>query len=696
MDSIDILNEIKQNFVDSSYDINNNRAFPDIRDGLKPSMRACLWAMYKSKFTSDKPHVKSAKISGLVAANLWPHGTQAIYETFVRMSQKFTNNIPEVDFHGANGNQILGGDSFAADRYSEARLAKITEEGMLKGIDKNNVDMMLNFSEDEEWPCILPAVFPRLLVNGAQGIGVSIANVWTLHNFKETADLIIDYLKNNKVDEDGYYPDFPTGGTIVNKDELPAINKTGKGKVIVESSYIIDKKTINFYELPYQVYVEPVIEQIKKAIDDGKITNIKDVYNKSDKKCLSLEVICDKADSVQKVLAQLFAYTDLRNQYNVNQVGMVGKTPTLRNLKEVLEIYSAHNLECIKREFSFDKEKTAERINILEGLLIAIDNIDDVINIIKTSDNTKEFLKEKYRLNDAQVAAILDMKLSKLSKLESDKVKKELGEKREYFNYCCEIVDDENKQKDILIARLKDLVDKFGDERRTKVIQKEIIKQEKSARKKAEPKDVVITVNEDGYIKSMLIKDYKKSKDEIMTCKTVDTEEMIKIFTNKGKIYRVAGKKIKKCAYADKGQALGSILNFDQGEKVIAADGTKSRKTGECLIICTKQGQIKKCKTDAWDGTTANANGMKYMGFKDDSDEVVGICWANENSYVAIETNNGYVLRFVLSALNFQGKTASGVKGIKLGDGDFVKNIAIGEITSDIVLKTRGTKGSLK
>ena len=354
INEIDIIDEVQQNFVDSSYDTNTNRAFPDIRDGLKPGQRACLWEMYTKKYTSKKPHVKSAKISGGVAALWWPHGTTAIYETFARMSQPFTNNIPEVDFHGSNGNVILGGDAIAADRYTEARLSPIVECGMLSGIDKRVVPMQANFSEDDEWPRVLPAVFPRLLVNGAQGIGVSLSNVWLPHSFSESAELLLHYIETGELDEDNFYPDFPTGGTIINKNELATINKTGRGKVIIESKFRISGHEIDFYELPYQVFIEPVIDEIKKAIDEEKVTGIADVYNKSDKKRISLVVTCLPGIEPLKVVNQLFAATNLRKQFNANQNGIISKTPVMITLKKYADTYIEHNTGCIKREYEYD------------------------------------------------------------------------------------------------------------------------------------------------------------------------------------------------------------------------------------------------------------------------------------------------------------------------------------------------------
>jgi DNA gyrase subunit A len=430
--------------------------------------------MYTKKYTSSKPHVKSAKISGGVAALWWPHGTTAIYETFARMSQPFTNNLPEVDFHGANGNVILGGDALAADRYTEARLAPIVEQGMFQSMNKQPVPMIKNFSEDEEWPKVLPAVFPRLLVNGSQGIGVSLAQVWLPHNFTETANLILDYIATGELKEDTYYPDFPTGGLIINQDELPKINKTGKGRVIVEARYKIDGQTINFYEMPYQVFIEPVIDQIKKAIEEEKIEGISEVFNKSDKKRLLLSIECDSGFSPEKVVAQLFNETDLRKQYNANQNGIVSKTPILVNLQYYVDCYIVHNETCIRRESEFDLKKTQERIEILEGLAKALEDIDNVIQIIKqskTSTIAGEALKAKYSLTDRQVKAILDMRLSKLANMERIAILNELEEKRELALQLQEIIESVEKRKKILADRLTTLRDNFMTPRQSEVCQ---------------------------------------------------------------------------------------------------------------------------------------------------------------------------------------------------------------------------------
>ena len=699
---IDILDEVKQNFIDSSYDVNTNRAFPNVKDGLKPGQRACLWEMYTKGYTSNKPHVKSAKIDGGVAALWWPHGTTAIYETFARMSQPFTNNVPEVDFHGANGNIILGGDALAADRYTEARLSKIAEEGMLKGIDKNNVPMLWNFSEDEQWPQVLPAVFPRLLVNGCQGIGVSVANVFLPHSFTETANLILKYLKENILDEEEYCPDFPTGGTIINQDELATINKTGKGRVILEANYTINNNEIVFYEMPYQVYIEPVIETIKEKIEDGVIEGINDIFNKSDKKRIALVIECQKGYKPEQIVEQLFQNTPLRSQYNANQNGIISKTPVLLNLRQIVDCYIEHNLECIQKEFQFDLDKTNARIEILEGLIAALANIDDIVDIIRKSDSpteAKNTLMDKYSFTENQAKSILDMKLARLTKLDGVKLNDELQEKQEYAAKCAEIVGSEDSRKQVLIERLTELRDKFGDKRRTKVIQKTITKKASNGTtKQSEPvEDVVITYNPIGYLQRIPISSYRKSNFKGFKC---TTEDLVLLFSNKGRFFRISPKDIKSCGIKDKGTAIGAILKLEPGEKILNVFSDIINQDRPYLLFALKDGSVKKIEKMEYLGKTRNLSGMIATKVKDS--EVVSVQETNGNDIV-LGSKNGYYIRFAADDVRATGRNSAGVKGIKLSDGDYLttciicdkidKEVKIEDKKITIAAQGRGGKG---
>ena len=684
---IDILDEVRQNFIDSSYDVNTNRAFPNVKDGLKPGQRACIWEMYTKGYTSNKPHVKSAKIDGGVAALWWPHGTTAIYETFARMSQPFTNNVPEVDFHGSNGSIIVGGDALAADRYTEARLAKITEEGMLKGIDKNNVPMLWNFSEDEQWPQVLPAVFPRLLVNGCQGIGVSVANTFLPHSFTETANLILKYLKENILEEDTYYPDFPTGGTIINKDDLGEINKTGKGKVILEANYTINNNEITFYEMPYQLYVEPLVDTIKEKIEDETLEGISDVLNKSDKKGIALSIICQKGYKPENIVEQLFQNTPLRSQYNANQNGIISKTPILLNLQQIVDCYTEHNLECIQKEFQFDLDKTNARIEILEGLIAALANIDDIVDIIRKSDSpteAKNTLMGKYQFTENQAKSILDMKLARLTKLDGVKLNDELQEKQEYAAKCAEIVDSEDSRKQVLIERLTELRDKFGDKRRTKVIQKTIAKKSSNGTtKQPEPiEDVVVTYNPIGYLQRIPVSNYRKSNFKGFKC---TTEDLVLLFSNKGRFFRISPKDIKSCSVKDKGTAIGAIIKLQPGEKIINVFSSIIDEKHPYLTFVLNNGIIKKSESTSFYGTTRNLTGMTAIKLKDDS-FVIGVQLTNGNDIV-LSTENNMFIRFSAEDVRPMGRNAAGVKAINLAEGDSVREMIICEPT-DKTIKT--------
>lgn len=694
MNKIDICEELSYNFLDSSYETNCRRAFPDIRDGLKDGQRACLWEMYTKKYNSKKPHVKSAKISGGVAALWWPHGTTAIYETFARMSQPFTNNMPEVDFHGSNGNIILGGDAIAADRYTEARLAPIVEEGMFKSIGKDVVPMLLNFSEDDKWPAVLPAIFPRLLVNGAQGIGVSLSNVWLPHSFSESAELILRYIKTGELDEDNYYPDFPTGGTIINKDELATINKTGRGKVVIESKYRISGQEIDFYELPYQVFIEPVIDEIKKAIEEEKVTGIADVYNRSDKKRISLVVVCAAGQDPEKIVTQLFSATNLRKQFNANQNGIISKTPIMITLKKYVDTYIEHNTNCIKKEYEYDLAAARKRIHILEGLSVALENIDNVIELIKKSE-TKAIaavnLCEKYHLSKEQAEAILGMTLSRLTNMDQIAIANELQEKKELALICQEVIESYQKQKDILSERLRDLVKKFGDKRRTDVIQKDIPKTSTAQKaKELIVEDVIVTRNIQGYIKNIPIKAYRNiSAENIVKART---DDIILLFSSLGKMYRLKISEIKQCSPTDKGTALGAILNLESNEKILYMTNMNIDDKHPYITGVTKQGLVKKSDKTIFIGSTQNKRGMKCAGLNE-GDNFIWFGETNGDCMILL-TSDQMVIQFKLDEINPVGKTAKGVKGIALNEEATVIQVKVGPESKKIPVQHRAGKGS--
>ena len=685
--SIYVEEELTQNFIDFAWDTNNNKAFPSVYDGLKPGQRACLWEMYHKGYVSSKPHVKSAKVAGGVIASLWPHSDTAIYETFVRMAQDFVEKIPEVDFQGASGNIILGQDSFASSRYTEVRLSKIAEEGMFKGIEKDNVPMIPNFSEDEEWPKVLPSIFPRLLVNGSMGIGVGVSQIWVTHNFTETANLILGYLKDNILKEETYYPDFPTGGIIINQDELGKIYKTGKGKIILEGKYQINNNQIVFTEFPYQVYIEPLITKIQELVLKEELNGIENVINTSDKKQISLTIVCERNYSPEKVVEELLEKTSLRTTIHVNQNAIVDVAPTLLNLRQIIDCYIKHNLECIQKEFQFDLDKTNNRIEILEGLIAALANIDDIVNIIRKSDSpteAKNTLMDKYSFTENQAKSILDMKLARLTKLDGAKLNDELQEKQEYAAKCAEIVNFEDSRKQVLIERLTELRDKFGDKRRTKVIQKTIAKKSSNGTtKQPEPvEDVVVTYNPIGYLQRIPVSNYRKSNFKGFKC---TTEDLVLLFSNQGRFFRISPKDIKSCGVKDKGTAIGAIVKLQSGEKIINVFSSIIDEKHPYLTFILKNGILKKSEKIEFNGTTRSLNGMVAIKIKDDS-EVVSIQETNGN-HIVVGTEQNMFIRFAAEDVRPMGRNAAGVKAINLADGDSVREMIICEPT-DKTIKT--------
>ena len=677
--TIDICKELHQNAIDFAYEANSQRAFADARDGLKPGQRACLWEMYNKGYTSNKPHVKSAKIDGGVAASWWPHGTTAIYETFARMSQSWINNIPEVDWHGANGNQIIG-SAPAADRYTEARLAKATEEGMLSGLKKQNVPMILNFSEDEEWPEVLPAIFPRLLINGCQGIGYTVANVWLLHNLVEITEIIKNYLNTQEINYNNIYPDFPSGGIIINKDNLSDIYKTGRGTVIIRGKANIEGNSILITELPYQTYVEPLLEEIKELIIKEEITAIKEVYNKCDKKRLLIEIECDGSPSV--VLAQLYKLTNLQKSYSANQYALVGKTPKLLNLKQYLDIYIEHNINCIKKEYEYDLEKAKIRAEIVEGLVKALEDIDNIIELIKKSESStkaKEALISKYNFTENQAKAILDMKLSKLAKLEKVELNQELIDLTSNINLYNEIITHKNKLQEIFLERLLDFTKKYGTPRKTELTQINNSTKEEKEIEFVEPEKCVVVLTESGLIKRVPSSSFRTQKRNGKGVRTQDditsmvirtnTIDSLMIFTDKGKMYRLLVNDIPVGNNTSKGQSIKSLVLMDIDENPTVIYSIYRDTDAQYVLFATKNGLVKKTALEEY-VKTSKKNGIAAITIKE-NDELVSVNLIKDEDIILL-TKNGYSIRFNSKEVGTTSRATSGVKGINLGEEDSV------------------------
>lgn len=671
--------EISQNFIDFSHEANCQRAFADARDGLKPGQRACLWEMFVKGYSSSKPHVKSAKISGGTVASWWPHGTTAIYDTFARMSQSWINNIPEVDWHGANGSIQISGEP-AADRYTEARLAKSTEEGLLSNIKKHNVNMKLNFSEDEEWPEVFPALYPRLLVNGCQGIGSTIANVWLPHSLDELADVIKEYLTSGEIDYSKLAPSFPTGGVIINKNDLQGIYRTGKGKVILRGKIEVDGNKILITEMPYQVYVEPFIESVKTLITKEEITGISNILNKSNKKQLLIEIECD--GNVATVLNQLFAKTDLQKSYSANQFALVGKTPKLLTFKEYIDIYLNHNYECIKKEYAFDLEKSKKRLEIVEGLVKALEDIDNIIVLIKASESSSAAaanLKLKYQFTDVQAKAIVDMKLGRLAHLEKVELNKEKEELISTINTCEEVIGNISKQQEIYLERFTTFVKKFPNPRRTELIQAADTTKEEKEIEFVEPEKCVVIMTEGGTIKRIPQTSFRtqkrntkgiKTQEDITSCVIrTNTIDSLMIFTNKGNMYRLLVDNIPVGTNVSKGTPITGLIEMEENEKPTVIYSIYRDTDAKYILFVTKNGLVKKTSLEEYT-KTKKKSGILAINIKD-NDELASVFLVKDEDIILI-TEHGNAIRFNSMEIGATSRATSGVKGITLKEEDAV------------------------
>lgn len=659
---INICDELSKNFIDYTYEVNSQRAFPDVRDGLKPGQRACIWEMYKKGYFSNKNFVKSAKVSGGIIASWSPHGDSATYDTFVRMSQPWINNYPEVDWHGNNGNIIIGPEA-AASRYTETKLAKITEDGMLQGLKKNNVPMKPNYLEDDEWPVVLPAIFPRLMVNGSQGIGSTIAQTWLNYNLKEVSDVILKYAHDENINDIELYPDFPTGGILINKSDTLAILKTGKGKAIIRGRAEIKGNSIFITELPYQVYVEPFIEEIRKLILDDEITTISDIYNKSDKKHpILIEVVCES--NPQAVLTKLYASTSLQKNFNANQMALLGKTPMMFTLARYIDAYLAHNVNCVRAEYQFDLNKAQERKEIVDGLLKALENIDNIIALIKKSESTAKArtnLMETYNFTENQAKAIVDMKLGKLAHMEAVELNEERAELDKTITDCLNIVNKPDKQLDIVLKRLEDFTKKYARPRRTEVLEIELSAKPEKEKPIIESQDCIISITANGQWKRGDVPKTarrntvgSKNKDNIVyTCKTNTTEDFY-IFDSNGKMYKTLVNDIPETLQPHNYIGVMTYMASEVNDKYI--------------FFATKKGYVKKVAFEEY--KNIKKSGVIALGFHE-GDSLATVTPISDGNIMLV-TKQGMAIMFNIDTMPVSSRTAKGVIGIKLNEDDEV------------------------
>ena len=685
----DVENEMKSAYMSYAMSVIVSRALPDVRDGLKPVHRRILYTMHEDGLTSDKPYRKSATTVGDVLGRYHPHGDSSVYDAMVRMAQDFSLRYPLIDGHGNFGS--IDGDGAAAYRYTEARMSKMSEV-MLTDIEKNTVDFMPNFDGRLQEPVVLPAKIPALLVNGSSGIAVGMATNIPPHNLSEVIDGIIKIIDNRETTDEELMtvikgPDFPTEGIILGREGIKQAYTTGRGKIIVRAEAEIEemsgnKQRIIVSSLPYQVNKAKLIENIANLAREKRIEGISDLRDESDRNDRVRIVIELKRDAnAQVVLNQLYKNTQMQDTFGVIMLALVNNEPKILTLRQCLDHYIAHREQVITRRTKFELDKALARAHILEGLKIALDNIDEVINIIRSSyDDAKERLMKRFGLSDIQAQAILDMRLKTLSGLQREKIEEEYNELMKLIAHLREILANEQLVLDIIKEELLEIKQKYGDERRTKIVAAEgeinvedLIKEEQT----------VVALTHFGYIKRMPIDTYRSQKrggkgitgistreeDFVKQIFTASTHDTILFFSNKGKLYRLRGYEIPEAGRTAKGTAIVNLLRLDNGEKISAVIPITNFEDGKYLLMATKNGLIKKTALKDFDST--RKTGLLSITLKDD-DELIDVRLTDGEDNVVLVTSKGLSITFDEKDVRPVGRSAQGVIGIRLDDKDFV------------------------
>ena len=672
----DIVKELGTNFIEYAVAVNTDRAIPDATSGLKPVARRILWSAFEKNYLFNKPHVKSAKIVGDVMGAYHPHGDSSIYGALVRLSQPWIMRYPLIDWHGSNGN--IDGDGPAHMRYTEARLSKLAEDGMLFGIKKRNVDFIPNYSEDAEEPLTLPAIFPNLLCNPNTGIGVAMACNFAPHNLSEVAQAIHDYINGKEPMLPG--PDFPTGGIVINKNDIPNIMKTGHGSVKIRAKYKIEGQNIVFYEIPYGTSTEALILEIGKVAEE-EITEITNIRNESNKKGLRIVIECKKTINPEVIINKLFAKTNLQTSFSYNQVALIDKTPTEVNLKDCIEIYIKHNIQCLVKEYNFDLIKAKARLEIVNGLIKALEDIDNIIAFIKKSESSaaaKEGLIKEYKFTEPQAKSIVSMRLGSLAKLEKIELNEERTELNKTIEEINKVLGSKNEQINIILNRLDTIVKKYGDKRRTEITQIEISKEDKEI-ETVVPEDVVVILSQTGDIKRIPKtsfrtqrkggKGIKTADDAIMATIKTNTIDNLLLFSDKGKMYRILVDNLPIGTNVSKGANIGTLIKIEPDEKIIAITNLAKENNNKYVVFITKKGLFKKTLLEEYT-KTKRSTGIAAINLKD-GDSIANIELMDEEDMIIV-TKQGMSIHFETKDIAAIGRVTAGVKAIKLADGDEV------------------------
>lgn len=673
----DITDEQYRNSLEYGMAVNTDRALPNAADGFKPVAKRSVYDMWETGTSSSKPHRKSARIVGDTMGKYHPHGDSSIYGAMVRLTQSWVMRYPIFDGHGNFGN--IGGDGAAAMRYTEIRLTKLAEEGLLAGIKKENVDFIPNYDETEKEPVSLPAVFPNLLCNPNEGIGWAMGCSWAPHNLREVADAIYDYMDGKEPMLPG--PDFPTGGIIINKNDIPNIMRTGHGSVKVRGKYNVSGQNIIFTEVPYGTRIEKLMEEIGVACEKGDITGVTDIRNEGDKKGVQLVIEVEKKANPEAVVKMLFAKTRLQDSFSYNQIALVDRTPTELNLKDCCKIYVDHNIKCIIKESKFDLAKAEDRLHIVEGLLKALEDIDNIIALIKKSASAavaKDTLIEKYKFTEKQAKAILAMRLSSLANLEKVELQDEEKQLISTISDLKALISDEFVQKEELKARLKKIVDKFGDARRTELTQIDVSDKEKEIAL-VEPEKCVVVMTEGGLVKRIPSSSFrtqrrngkgiKTENDVVSAVIRTNTIDSLMVFTNKGKMYRILVDNIPVGTNTTKGQSLQSLIEMESDEKPTLIYSIYRDTDASYVLFATKNGIVKKTSLEEYI-KTKKKTGLAAINLRED-DSLASVNLIKDEDILLI-TKKGMMIRFASNEVTSSSRATMGMKGINLADGDEV------------------------
>ena len=694
---VNLTSEMKTSFIDYAMSVIVARALPDVRDGLKPVHRRILYGMNELGVTPDKPHKKSARITGDVMGKYHPHGDSSIYEAMVRMAQWWSYRYMLVDGHGNFGS--MDGDGAAAQRYTEARMSKIALE-MLRDINKNTVDFADNYDASEREPLVLPARFPNLLVNGATGIAVGMATNIPPHNLGETIDAVKLMMDNPEVTTRELMevlpgPDFPTGALVMGKSGIHKAYETGKGSIVLRSRTEIEvtksgRERIVVTEFPYMVNKTKVHEHIVRLVQEKRIEGITAVRDESNREGVRFVIEVRRDASANVILNNLFKMTQMQTNFGFNMLAIQNGVPKILSLRQILGAYIEHQKEVVTRRTIFDKEKAEARAHILEGLLIALDHIDEVIRIIRNSRTDAEAqaeLMSKFKLSERQSQAILDMRLRRLTGLERDKIQSEYDDLVALIADLADILAKPERVATIIKEELEEVKRKFGDARRTELMVGEVLSLEDEDL--IEETDVLITLSNKGYIKRLDQAEFTAQKrggrgvqgtgvkddDFVRELVSTSTHDHLLFFTNKGRVYRLKGYEIPEYGRTAKGLPIVNLLKLDEGESIQTIINVEQDRSDESyLFFTTRQGVVKR--TNVAEFSNIRQNGLKALNLRDE-DELINVFLTDGNTDVIIGTKYGYSVRFNEAVVRNMGRSATGVRGVNLRDGDKVVGASV-------------------